>query len=84
MSPTSQYVIVSRSVARRTDASARFASLRNTFQLQRQLPPVSSDGEDTDTCAEDFLRGFFSERARTGAIGQSIAQPDAAMRIFLS
>ena len=53
-------------LVRRTDASARFASLRNTFQLQRQLPPVSSDGEDTDTCAEDFLRGFFSERSRTG------------------
>ena len=73
VSPTSQYVIVSRSLVRRTRAApARFASLRNTFQLQRQLRSVSSDGEDTDTRAEDFLRGFFSERESSRA-GRAIA-----------
>ena len=52
-------------VGRPSDGRARQVCLSTQYLSAPQAAPVSSDGEDTDTCTEDFLQGFFSERAST-------------------
>ena len=71
VSPTSQYVIVSRSVASPVGRTRSQVCLSTQYLSAPEAAPVSSDGRRGHRYARGRLFAGILLRARTGAIGQT-------------